>query len=530
MNKLGEVEVGRINLFKVMLYAIPVSLIAFFVSLSVHPPHKFLFDADWGMQLAFADPILSGEHPFIDYFGGAGGPLLYYLTALAQYLSGQRLIGEIILCILGHSIGFFFLWRLLIHITKSYPLSILALLWALMLMPKTYKYGITLGPATLLYCAYKYIHEPNRKKLTFLALASVLSLFLRIDFGAHAFLGALGTIAVVQISNKKFSVEEFLRFFFIYLSCLLPYILFLTVAGGNVFEAFLDAYTALTTAGGGLVKESPVFDFSLGLTNLKNIFALSYWLVAIFPILAIGFGIAFFKKTHKEEAIFSIVLGLFCSHFFMQVSHRADLGHLMQVQFVYLIGACIFILGPLEVGIFKRLIFITYAVLFLFAGTYFFDQRNPHPISERIKNFSNYPLFYLKRNELRAKMLKRYKSEKYRWRLEMLDYVSKNTKKDEKVFFIPFKAHNYYFSERRFAGNFPILIPGFRTSKEEQEKLIELFKKQNVELVIDFPLFMYDNDPKKGARSFSKVFMDYIDEQYIEVASFKYAKILKKSP
>lgn len=67
-----------------------------------------LVDPDQGTSLAIAQQIDKGKHPFIDIQRLNFGPLVYYLSALGQALTKNRLIGEIGIEIIGYFFPIFF--------------------------------------------------------------------------------------------------------------------------------------------------------------------------------------------------------------------------------------------------------------------------------------------------------------------------------------------------------------------------------------------------------------------------------------
>lgn len=504
--------------------------ILFLVSLNLHNPNNFLYDNDWGFQLSFADKILAGEHPFIHSLGSVGGPFLYYLSALGQYLSGGRLIAEIALCLLGHSIGFFFLWLLLKKICRGKVLALAALVWAMLLMPKLYKYPITLCPTLFLYALYSYVQDSSKKNLRILALVSAFNLLFRVDFGAHAIFTSLLAILALQIRDKKSDKLFNCSINYLLFLCLpvLPYIIFLLAKGANLFEVVSDVYIALTTAGVGLTIPRPRLDLTAAIFSKHNYFTLLFWTLAVFPL----FGIlkAVFGTLSRQNKTFLLLLSFHYLHFFLQASHRADFAHLTQLAHVYIPGICLLLLGLNKKYVFVDFLVSGFAVLVLFSGTMLFSHRSPQPFSARLKNIANLKLYSLPRKELREALDKTLHLDAQQAILQTIEYINQHTTKNDKVIVIPYSPHIYYLSERLFGGNFPSYTPGFRTSTEEQNKLIKLIEEQDVNYIVDSPNYAYDKKPERSAKIFMPLVMRYIYENYHVVQQRSDLLILAKNP
>ena len=129
------------------IFASAFVLIVGFLLINTPPAWYYLLDPDQGYQLAVADQILRGFHPFVDVLGSNYGPLVFYLSAFGQLVSDGRLIGEIALVISGYAAGYFLLFGITLQSTKSRWLSFSLLAFALLLMPRFYKYYVVLGPA-----------------------------------------------------------------------------------------------------------------------------------------------------------------------------------------------------------------------------------------------------------------------------------------------------------------------------------------------------------------------------------------------
>ena len=88
-------------------------LILFFIFLNLPKITSFFADADQGAQLAKGMQILNGMHPFADIKGNIYGPLVFYLSAVGQMISGGRLIGEVLIVVAGYYLAYLLLFYLI---------------------------------------------------------------------------------------------------------------------------------------------------------------------------------------------------------------------------------------------------------------------------------------------------------------------------------------------------------------------------------------------------------------------------------
>src|SRR4051812_30326317 len=105
-------------------------------------PGTMIGDSDAGHQLAGAQQIGFGEHPFAD-FRSTYGPLTFYVSFVAQWLSGYRLAGELLICTLAFAIVYTLLFAMLRWMTgggRVIPIVVIVL--AIIQLPRFYKYYI----------------------------------------------------------------------------------------------------------------------------------------------------------------------------------------------------------------------------------------------------------------------------------------------------------------------------------------------------------------------------------------------------
>lgn len=161
---ISNKELKQLKYF-ILLTAFVAILCLIWISFKLPDPSIFMVDPNGKQHLAGANQILEGEHPFI-YFRSTYGPLVFYASAVGQILSGKRIIGEIILWLIGYAIAYVLLFRLLWLASGKRSVAIIFTILALIVIPKIHKYYIVLGPVISLYAAWLYVEKPSRKSST----------------------------------------------------------------------------------------------------------------------------------------------------------------------------------------------------------------------------------------------------------------------------------------------------------------------------------------------------------------------------
>ena len=161
-----------------------VALIA--VVVRTPTPDIFLVDSDAGHQLAGAQQIEFGEHPFVD-FRSTYGPLTFYASYAAQRIGGGTIAAELLLCALAYSVAFLLIFRCTDAMGGTFIALGCTAVWQSRRLPRFYKYYIFLGTALVMICLLRYIRRPGRTRLALLAGAIVIAGLYRPDQGIYAF-------------------------------------------------------------------------------------------------------------------------------------------------------------------------------------------------------------------------------------------------------------------------------------------------------------------------------------------------------
>ena len=494
----------------------------------------FLFDPDQGTFLSMAQEILQGIHPFININAVSSyGPLVSYGSAFGQYLSDNRLIGEISIIILGYTLAYMLLFYLTLKFTKSNIYSFLLLMFLVFLMPSFYIYYIVLGPALTSTILYIYLHR--RKSVWIVALGFAVSItgMYRLDFGFYAFVTSIVAIILKQ-KNKGAICKDFFGLILTGLIFTSPWLIFLKLKI-NLTDVVVNIISASTKLASGLALPTPNFEFGNVTSRYfshYNLFSFQFWFFLSIPLITIVMIIFRWRVVEKSERNFVLCISLFSFMIFFQALHRSDYFHFLEViplSFViagWMIRVFwkVFLSNKLN---FPKMLSGFILALFLLIGISFFQffhYTNSISIKRKVDHLSDkFHHYLLSRSQLRDYYRK---SVGNRWEIDVVDYVYNNTSANDFVLFLPYNPQFYYFSERLYSTPIGHFHPGSFPTHKSQVQFIN--KMMNTLLVVDLPEYSFDQMPERNAKYYAPEIMKYIYQNYRIVERFGPANILLK--
>jgi len=147
--------------------------------------HNQIYDTNFYF-LWEAVSILAGDNPFRDVYD-MGSPLVAYLSAAAQLLTGYRLIGEFLTQWLFIMAGVLIAFHLGLRVSRSraavwvtFPLTLIVLAYA-----PTYHYPKLFFFPLTIWLGWRYIEQPAAARAVALGLTAATAFLFRHDFGVY---------------------------------------------------------------------------------------------------------------------------------------------------------------------------------------------------------------------------------------------------------------------------------------------------------------------------------------------------------
>jgi hypothetical protein len=481
----------------------------FWLILRIPSPLAFMEDSDWGHQLAGANQILHGEHPFID-FRATYGPLTFYLSALAQILSGTRPGAEVFLCVAGFLIGYIILFLMCWKASGRRAVAFAVITVALIALPRLYKYYIVLCPAVMLFLAWRYLDFPTRPKLWALAASVAVAGLFRPDFGAYTFITAIVAVWLSSHSQRTFKFRELLCFAGAVVTCASPWLIWASI-NGALLRYLKDSSLGSANLAAGSSLPFPQFTLSEGLSN-GNVTFILFAFFYLIPIISAWFAHRTPDIAERRKVYVTTVLAIGT---LMQAAHRSEILHLLQaIPITFVLVA--WLAGKAMDGLRDKannqaLPVAGLAIIALCAPL----------LSLQVWRLGNIPspenLKYV-RQYTRSRenfVIQAATDNPDHWLTKTLHDVQAHTKPEQRIMAIPLLMNVYYFAGRPFAGNQMAVIPGFFSDTQDQQIMLDCLAKQYVPLVIDIPGFVLDMREDRRARMVAPLIYKFCDEQFV---------------
>jgi hypothetical protein len=156
------------------------------------------FHNDHFEHLSMARQVLFGELPGRDFFD-PGRPLTVLLSAAAQALSGQTLLGEALLTIGALALGAAIVFWMASGLSRSLIAGVVAAMLVIVISPRLYSYPKILVFAVSLLAVWRYARSPSIWRAVALAAATVFALLMRHDFGLYVGIVSAAVLMMVRL-------------------------------------------------------------------------------------------------------------------------------------------------------------------------------------------------------------------------------------------------------------------------------------------------------------------------------------------
>lgn len=496
---------------------------ALYWTLALFPtPARILSDAAQCYQLAAALDILAGHHPVLD-FDETYGPLTFYTSAIGQWATGTRVIGEIALIAPAFALSYVLLYRLMLACHLSWKIALVMTLAAIVAQPAGFRYYILLGPLAILTAGWRYLDAPGHGRLAWLALAIAVAGLFRPDVGVYGFLASVVLVSLSGVERRWREVGMLTLFVILWA---LPWLLWVAWHGKLVDYLYISSLEA-TVEAVGRAKPPPMPDFSMGLLVDRNVKAFLFRLPTLMLIVAGGTLVIRRKALHgplRARLWTAFALAALTS---LQASHIVDWMHIrdtFSVRFLLLGWVVSEACAAFAERRKSRVIWLVplgFVTLFIgatAAGTFLKETErtvSPLRLAAKLREFCG----------TRAEVLAGVHERGESFRAGLYEYVRDHTTPQETVFGLLELPQMNYFADRRFASRQMALFPGYFSSPRQQQRLMAEIRSGPTAFVVIDSLVMLDY-PEGSLELFAPDVLRFLKEEFVLAAEFGYCQVL----
>jgi hypothetical protein len=189
------------------------------------------FVNDHFLQIAGGRQVLGGDLPYRD-FVDRGLPFQYYLSALTMWLSGERLFGEALVCLLLISAGVAVAYFLSLRVSGSAPIALTATALLLLLAPRPYNYQKAFFLPLGVLFIWRYIDRPSRGNAIALSAFTAIAFLFRHDLAVFVGAGAVSGVLLANGRNIVLGLRHAALYAVGLMLFLAPFWLFVALNGG----------------------------------------------------------------------------------------------------------------------------------------------------------------------------------------------------------------------------------------------------------------------------------------------------------
>ncbi|MGE4605655.1 MAG: hypothetical protein AAEJ52_02815 [Myxococcota bacterium] len=489
--------------------------------LRVPDPATLLFTRqDVAYQLTGAMQVLFGEHPFVD-FRSVYGPLVFYASALGQWIGAERAVAEFVLQALAFALAYALLFRLTWAASGRFGIAFGSTLFAVTLMPRIWSYYLVLGPMLTLYTAWRYVERPGRSSLALLAVAVAVAGLFRADFGVYCALGAFIAVGTRPAPSTAVRLRRVASLALAVFLCATPWLVFVAIRGG-LSDYLFDSIGASAVVARVFALPFPGFNPHLiPFYRAENALPILFPLVNLVPSAALGVLIATRGRFAAEQRAQLFCALAIAQGTLVQSLHRSDYWHLLQaipasfVLWAWLAGLA-FPAGalgnrPTRAGFSRMLAAAGLVVLYGTLATH------DWPGLDVVSKWRHLRLHSSSRAEV---LVHAEREDLRRGPVDLVLYVRECVEPSQRILALPRLMSIYYTSGRPFGGGQMLVAPGYFTAPEDQQRMVESLQSDGTVLLIDIPHYRYDGRDENRTDLYAPIVADYLRESFVPVRRF----------
>jgi len=185
---------------------------------------------DHYMHLAWAQQLLFGQLPGRD-FVDPGMPLMYTLSAFVQHQWPGPFSEGVLSCVLL-AIAASATFLVAAELTASIAFGVAAALFEIAIDPRLYSYPKILVPAVALLLIQRYVRQPSRIRLVWLAAWTGIAVLFRHDLGVYAAAGIGAALVVAHGTNWRQTLRVVAEYAMALVALMSPYVVFVVWSEG----------------------------------------------------------------------------------------------------------------------------------------------------------------------------------------------------------------------------------------------------------------------------------------------------------
>ena len=441
----------------------------------------YFTSSDHGFQLSVGTQVLLGRVPGTDVVIGYG-PLGMYTSALGLWLTGNSLIGETIICAIGHALCLFLIYHLLSRYASK-SLGLVAAGFGFLLQIRLYKWYVWLIPLAVLWVWHRFLlARPERRGRWIAATGLILGVcwLYRPDFGTTETAVVVVLLGLFEACEPGRSTRRVFKSLGILIAsaAVLPLAwlgyLALRVGLRGPFTFLETTVMAALAVSQGLAHPPP---------PIRSVLIVHALLPATY-LFVVGAVLFRIKKGSRDAfswfLLASAMAGLACQH---QSLHRMDPGHLLQVLAPAIVCAALVaswmirgLDGLVESGWLRlcaRWAGVGYALLLALLG-----MKLPRFGQVDLDTFSFWPY------QRYARLASPLSDAATDPQAAAAAFVARETRNSDSILVFPLGPQFYSFAQRRISGRLHAYYPGVLDTPRSQADNLAAIEADMPKLVV----------------------------------------------
>ena len=460
------------------------------------------FDDDHFVPFAYAKQVQAGDEPLRDFTGiglqGVWPSLTFEMSAAAQSMLGNNLRSEALLSVVGIALA-----AVLTFLAASYvapiPIAAASSAFAALMATRLYSYPKVIVLAAVVWFVARFATAATRGRVAALGVLTSVAFLLRHDYAVLVSIAALAVI-VAAAGSARSAMRRCIEYGVVVVVLLMPSAIYVQSHGG--LSAYLqDCLGTVKEESGRTARRDSNFvwhsedgrplDAWTFLSEEANAVQTLYYAAWILPLVAIGLAVAG-REPHRRAIVVSwALLGLTVTPLFLRGNTGARFGDMTPVIAVLLATVLGRVVRP---GIGRPALvatgLVTVVALLAVGQSVWAVGGVMHDLD--VSGWWHSPSAVIKQsvrrwNELGALPRAYWAGTPESPSVAAAQYLHACTRAADRVLVISYQPELLPLADRRFAAGRASVIPGLLTDDAHQRKMIEIWNRESVPVVLVEP-------------------------------------------